>query len=156
MIVCGNPVTKSRPRTSNVLSEAPLIAEPISNLICSAVRSPINNLYLSLTNLIISASITSPAIFNDELVTMSPKDNTAISVVPPPISITIFPVGLLISRPAPIAATFGSSSINTFLAPHLSATSLIADFSIDVIFDGQQIKIVGLAKIPFKFNLLIK
>ena len=87
---------------------------------------------------------------------MSPKDNTAISVVPPPISITIFPVGLLISRPAPIAATFGSSSINTFLAPHLSATSLIADFSIDVIFDGQQIKIVGLAKIPFKFNLLIK
>ena len=120
------------------------------------MRSPINNLYLSLTNLIISSSITSPAIFNELLVTISPKDNTAISVVPPPISITIFPVGLEISSPAPTAATFGSSSINTRFAPHLSATSLIALFSIDVIFDGQQIKIVGLEKIPFKFNLLIK
>ena len=77
-------------------------------------------------------------------------------MVPPPISITILPVGFEISSPAPTAATLGSSSINTRLAPHLSATSLIALFSIDVIFDGQQIKIVGLEKIPFKFNLLIK
>ncbi len=98
----------------------------------------------------------SPAIFNDCDVTISPNDNTAISVVPPPISITMLPDGLEISKPAPIAATFGSSSIYTFFAPHLKATSWMALFSIEVIFDGQQIKIVGLEKIPFKFNLLIK
>ena len=68
----------------------------------------------------------------------------------------MFPDGLEISRPAPIAATFGSSSIYTFLAPHLKATSWMALFSIEVMLDGQQIKIVGLAKIPFKFSLLIK
>ena len=68
----------------------------------------------------------------------------------------MFPDGLEISRPAPIAATFGSSSIYTFLAPHLKATSWMALFSIEVMLDGQQIKIVGLAKIPFKLSLLIK
>ena len=30
VIVCGNPVTKSLPRTSNVLSDDPFTAEPIS------------------------------------------------------------------------------------------------------------------------------
>ena len=47
----------------------------------------------------------------------------------PPISITILPEGLEMSIPAPIAATFGSISKNTFLAPVLSAASLIAFFS---------------------------
>ena len=38
-----------------------------------------------------------------------PKDITAISVVPPPISTTIEPVASEIGRPAPIAAAIGSS-----------------------------------------------
>ena len=80
---------------------------------------------------------------------MSPKDKTAISVVPPPISITIHPFGLAISSPAPTAATLGSSSINTFFAPAASATSLIASFSTSVILVGQQISIVGFEKVFF-------
>ena len=38
-----------------------------------------NNLYLSFTYLMISASILSPAIFKDALDTISPNDNTATS-----------------------------------------------------------------------------
>ena len=64
-----------------------------------------------------SRSKVSPAIFKEVLLTISPKEITATSVVPPPMSNTIQPLGLPISSPAPTAATFGSSSINTFLAP---------------------------------------
>ena len=55
---------------------------------------------------------------NDVLYVRIDKNRkTATSVVPPPISNTIQPLGLPISKPAPTAATFGSSSINTFFAP---------------------------------------
>ena len=47
------------------------------------------------------------------------SDITAISVVPPPMSTTMFPHGLDISIPAPIAAAIGSSIKYTFLAPCL-------------------------------------
>jgi hypothetical protein len=40
---------------------------------------------------------------------MLPREITATSVVPPPMSTTMFPVGSLIGRPAPIAAAIGSS-----------------------------------------------
>jgi len=83
---------------------------PIFFFISSAVLSPINNLYLSFIYLIISLSSLSPATLIDELVTISPNESTATSVVPPPISITMEPLGDAISSPAPIAATFGSSS----------------------------------------------
>ena len=75
-----------------------------------------------------------PAIFTDEEVTIEPRDKTATSVVPPPISIIIDPLGFDISNPTPTAATFGSSSIYTLLAPVLSAASFIAFFSTVVIF----------------------
>ena len=42
-------------------------------------------------------------------VTMPPREITATSVVPPPMSTTMLPVGSLIGRPAPIAAAIGSS-----------------------------------------------
>ncbi len=80
----------------------------------------------------------------------------AISVVPPPISITIFPLGREMSSPAPTAATLGSSSKYTLLAPVLSAASLIAFFSTCVILEGQQIKIRGFDKNPFPFTSRMK
>ena len=43
------------------------------------------------------------------LTTEPPNEITAMSVVPPPISTTIFPQGFEISIPAPIAAAIGSS-----------------------------------------------
>ena len=40
---------------------------------------------------------------------MPESEITATSVVPPPMSTTMFPVGAVTSRPAPIAAAIGSS-----------------------------------------------
>ena len=53
----------------------------------------------------------SPATFKEVLTTEPPSDITAISVVPPPISIIMLPFGWAISIPAPIAAAIGSSII---------------------------------------------
>ena len=53
----------------------------------------------------------------DVLTTDPPKEMTAISEVPPPISTIIFPQGLAMSIPAPMAAAIGSSIIETSLAP---------------------------------------
>ena len=51
----------------------------------------------------------SPATLNDLEYTSPPRDITAISLVPPPISTTIEPVASDIGSPAPIAAAIGSS-----------------------------------------------
>ncbi|MOA38709.1 hypothetical protein D3C78_1604210 [compost metagenome] len=50
-------------------------------------------MYFVLIYLIMAASNLSPAILMDEAVTMSPIESTATSVVPPPISTTILPLG---------------------------------------------------------------
>ena len=50
----------------------------------------------------------SPATLIDLSQTIPPRDITAISVVPPPMSITIFPLGSNTSIPIPIAAAIGS------------------------------------------------
>ena len=42
-------------------------------------------------------------------VTIPPSEITATSVVPPPMSTTMLPVGSWIGSPAPIAAAIGSS-----------------------------------------------
>src|SRR5215813_8505496 len=51
---------------------------------------------------------------------MPPSDRIATSVVPPPMSTTIEPVGSVTGRPAPIAAAIGSSISHTLRAPALS------------------------------------
>ena len=51
------------------------------------------------------------------LTTGPPKEITAISAVPPPISTIMFPHALPISIPAPMAAATGSSIIATSRAP---------------------------------------
>ena len=53
--------------------------------------------------------ISSPATRTDSLVTGAPRLKTATSVVPPPISTIMLPVGSLIGSPAPIAAATVSS-----------------------------------------------
>ena len=50
-----------------------------------------------------------PAMRRLALFTIPPSDMTAISVVPPPISTTIEPVGSVTGKSAPIAAAMGSS-----------------------------------------------
>ena len=121
-------------------------AVPIRILISSAVCSPMRRLYFFLTYLTIASSKSSPATLIEELTTIPFKEITATSVVPPPISTIIFPHGLEISTPAPIAAAMGSSMIATSLAPARYAASSTAFFSTSVIPLGTQILILGFLK----------
>jgi hypothetical protein len=66
------------------------------------------------------------------------SERTATSVVPPPISTTMEPVGSLTGRPAPIAAAIGSSISHTLLAPADSADSWMARRSTAVEPEGTQ------------------
>ena len=97
----------------------------------------------------------SPATFNEAFTTDPPSEITAISVVPPPISTTIFPHGFAMSIPAPIAAAIGSSIKYTFLAPACIAASITAFFSTSVTWDGTHIIILG-ANILFPHTFPIK
>ena len=63
---------------------------------------------------------------------MSPNESTATSVVPPPISTTIDPVGSIMGIPAPIAAAIGSEISPAFRAPAPKTDCLIALFSTGV------------------------
>ena len=65
--------------------------------------------YSFFTKLTIDSSSSSPATRTDWLVTMPPSEMTATSVVPPPMSTIMFPVGSCTGRPAPMAAAMGSS-----------------------------------------------
>ena len=78
-------------------------------MISSAVRSPSARLNSFFTNETIASSSSSPPMRTDWLVTMPPSEMTATSVVPPPMSTTMLPVGSCTGRPAPIAAAIGSS-----------------------------------------------
>ncbi len=57
----------------------------------------------------IASSILSPPTRTDFEKTMPFSEITATSVVPPPMSTIMLPVGSVIGRPAPIAAAIGSS-----------------------------------------------
>ncbi len=78
---------------------------------------------------------------------MPASEMTATSVVPPPMSTTMLPLGSVIGRPAPIAAAIGSSIRNTSRAPALSALSLTARFSTSVMPDGTQMMMRGFTSV---------
>jgi hypothetical protein len=59
--------------------------------------------------LTIASSISSPPVRMLCDTTMPPSEMTATSVVPPPMSTIMFPVGSATGSPAPIAAAIGSS-----------------------------------------------
>ena len=59
-------------------------------------------------NCTIEMSSSSPPVRMDVSLTMPDSAMTAISVVPPPMSITMLPVGDSTGRPTPIAAAIGS------------------------------------------------
>ena len=95
---------------------------------------------------------TSPAIFTDLSQTIPPKAITAISVVPPPISTIIFPLGCIISTPIPMAAAIGSCIRYTSFPFTRSALSLTARISTSVIPEGIQITILNAGVKSFFFN----
>ena len=63
---------------------------------------------------------------------------TAISVVPPPMSMTMLPVGVSTGNPTPIAAAMGSATMKTSLAPAPRAESRTARRSTSVMPEGTQ------------------
>ena len=66
------------------------------------------------------------------------------SVVPPPMSTTRWPLGLVTSRPAPMAAAMGSSTGMARPAPAARAASTTARFSTAVAPEGMQMQTWGL------------
>ena len=142
-MVFGSPVTRLRPRTSTCSSSGRGKADPIRIFISSAVLSPIRRLCFFLIYLTIASSKSSPAILIDVLTTVPPREITAMSDVPPPMSTIIFPHGLAISIPAPIAAAIGSSIIFTSLAPAWNVASSTAFRSTSVTPLGTQMLISG-------------
>ncbi len=85
---------------------------------------------------------------------MPPRAMTATSVVPPPMSMIMLPVGPLIGMFAPIAAASGSSMRNASRAPALSAASRTARFSTLVTPEGTLIMTSG-RKMRTRATLLI-
>ena len=86
------------------------------------------------------------------LTTIPPKDITATSVVPPPISTTMFPHGSSTFRFAPIAAAIGSSIKYTSFAPACITASSTALSSTSVIPDGTPTTTLGLPELYFSFT----
>ena len=75
--------------------------------------------------------------------TTPPREMTAVSVVPPPTSTTMFPTGSWMSSPAPMAAAMGCSIRWAADAPARRAASFTARLSTDVMADGTQIRTRG-------------
>jgi hypothetical protein len=97
-----------RPRISACGSSGAGKADPIAILISSrCARQHERVLLLDVRDDRLSSS--SPPVRIDWLVTMPPSEITATSVVPPPMSTTMLPVGSCTGSPAPIAAAIGSS-----------------------------------------------
>ena len=153
----GIPDVRSLPLTSIVSKFwGSGYAFPTVFFTISAALSPINRLYFLLIYWVIAKSILSPATLIDLLQTISARDMTATSVVPPPTSTTILPVGSVIGRSAPIAAAIGSSIKNILRAPADPADSLTARFSTGVIPEGTAITILGLTNARRRCTLRIR
>ena len=105
----GRPVSRQRPFTSMVSSSSLGKTQPICFFISSAVRSPTSRLCLRRMYLTTASFSWSPAILMEVDSTMPDREMTAMSVVPPPMSTIMWPSGLAMSMPAPMAAATGSS-----------------------------------------------
>ena len=151
----GSPVAILRPLTVIVSRSARGETQPILIFMSSAVRSPIMQENSLRTYLTISSSNLLPPHFTDSETTMSFKHITAMSTVPPPMSITIIPRGLPMSSPAPSAAAIGSSISSIFFAPAFVTACLTARSSTSFILDGTHTTAFG-GKIEFPFAFRIK
>src|SRR5690625_2168036 len=97
------------------------------------------------------ASKSLPAVLIDLLVTIPPKEITATSVVPPPISTIILPVGSHTGKSDPIAGAKGSAIVKASFAPACLAASTTDRSSTFVIPVGTQITTIGLLKKAERF-----
>ena len=142
----GRPSTRLRPLISMLVSGSCGQAEPISILICSAVRSPTSRLYLRLMKAMMLWSSASPAHRTLRLATMPDRLMTATSAVPPPMSTIMLPTASVVGRPLPMAAAIGSSMTVTWRAPALAAAWRTARRSTSVTPEGTQMTTRGRAR----------
>ena len=105
----GRPVIRQRPLMSMVTSSGRGKTQPMVIFSSSAVRSPMSTLCLRRMYLMTASSNLSPAILMEADSTTPDREMTAMSAVPPPMSTTMWPSGLAMSMPAPMAAATGSS-----------------------------------------------
>ena len=91
-------------------------------------------------------SSSSPPVRIEVSETMPESAITAISVVPPPISMTMFPVGVSTGSPTPMAAAIGSATMRTCLAPAVSAESRTARRSTSVMPEGTHTMTLGFTR----------
>ena len=77
------------------------------------------------------------------IATTPPRESSADSEVPPPMSTTMLPTGSLIGRLAPIAAASGCSINCASAAPALLAASVTARRSTAVIAEGTHTSTLG-------------
>ena len=103
-IARGSPVMVSLPFTSIVSSWSSTVADPILSFTPSEVVSPISRLCRRRMKALIASSILFPATRTLLCTTTPPRDMTAASADPPPISIIMLPEGAAIGIFAPIAA----------------------------------------------------
>ena len=92
----------------------------------------------------ISSSKVLPAIFTLADLTLPPMLITAMSVVPPPMSTTMWPSGCRMSMPQPRAAAMGSSIKKTCRAPAATTASTTASLSMPVMAAGTHTATRGL------------
>src|SRR5665647_2548503 len=93
-----------------------------------------------------ASSSSSPPTRMDWLTTMPPSEMTATSLVPPPMSTIMLPVGSATGRPAPMAAAIGSSMSVAQRAPAEEVASSTARFSTPLTPLGTQITTRGCAQ----------
>src|SRR5512142_1010018 len=132
----GRPVTMSRPFTSIASFSLRYMAEPMVILMSSAVRSPMARPYLRRMNSWMAASNLLPPMRTDADDTMPPSEMTAASMVPPPMSMIMWPDALPIGMSAPMAATIGSLMMYAARAPARMVASMTARRSVDVMPPG--------------------
>ena len=99
MTFLGRPDMRSRPRTSALNSSSVGHAEPMAILISSAVRSPMAMPYSRRIQVWMAASMSKQPTRTALRATTPPREITAVSEVPPPMSTTMLPRGSLIGQP---------------------------------------------------------
>ena len=129
VIVLARPVSRSRPVTSARVGLVVGKTRPNAILSSSAVRSPIAMPKASRTQSWIAWSRSKPPTRIARLTTTPPREMTATSVLPPPMSTIIDPTGSSTGMLAPMAAAMGSSIRYTRPAPACLAASRRAERS---------------------------
>src|SRR3989338_8593931 len=136
LISRGSPVTKSRPRTMYSSVILPGAMEAMAIFVSSALLSPMSILNSLRTWPTISVLNLSPAMRTLREFTKPPSAITPMSVVPPPMSMTMLPRGSWTGSSMPIAAAIGSSMMWTSRAPADLAASRTARTSTEVMPEG--------------------